>query len=364
MKKGLTLSELELALAQQEEAKQDYLVDSSHLQMESGGFPPVLRVLDEAGEDCVEPLALNATAHRQLGAYLRIPANYYPRMLKEDPDLLASNVNRCLHDVQEPKLLRTMDGTVRALLSNRYWCVDHLELLQAMEPVFDQIEGLAVRSCGLTEARMYVEVINQRLQQDVVPGDTVQYGIIITNSEVGMGAITIKPLIYRLVCTNGMVVSKQLGGGAHRIHKGSALPLSGTMRSYEAPGLSGRQQMVTSIRQSLTEAIRGAKFEIVLEQMRRATKAAIEAEDLTAFMKEVGPAVGLREAEQSPVLQHLLAERDMTQYGLANAVTRYAQDVDSYDRATELETLGYDLMTMPQRQWTHFNEMAAALAAA
>ena len=109
-------------------------------------------------------------------------------MLKEDPELLAYNVNRWLHDVQEPKLLRTMDGTVRALLSNRYWCVDHLELLQAMRPVFDQLQGLAIRSCGLTEARMYVEVINQRLQQDVVPGDTVQYGIIITGASFGNGS--------------------------------------------------------------------------------------------------------------------------------------------------------------------------------
>ena len=364
MKRGMTLEALGLALAEQEEAKQDYLVDPNRLRMESGGFPPVLRVLDQAGEDCMEPLELNATAHRQLGGYLRIPASYYGRMLQEDPELLAYNVNRWLHDVQEPKLMRTMNGTVRALLSNRYWCVDHLELLRVAGPVFDQIPGLTVRSCGLTESRMYVEVINQRLQQDVVPGDTVQYGIIITNSEVGMGAISIQPLIYRLVCTNGMVVSKRFGSGTHRIHKGSVLPLSGPMCSYEAPGLDGQQQTVTDIRKRLTDAIQGAKFEIILEQMRRATEVAIEAEDVPALLKEVGAAVGIREAEQEGVLRHLLANHDMTQYGLANAVTRYAQDVISYDRATELEAAGYDLMTMPRRQWTHFNEMAAISVAA
>ena len=54
----------------------------------------------------------------------------------------------------------------------------------------------------------------------------------------------------------------------------------------------------------------------------------------------------------------------MTLYGLSNAVTRYAQDVASYDRATHLEAMGYDIMTMPRRQWEHFNQIAAPAAAA
>ena len=54
----------------------------------------------------------------------------------------------------------------------------------------------------------------------------------------------------------------------------------------------------------------------------------------------------------------------MTLYGLSNAVTRYAQDVSSYDRATRLEAMGYDIMTMPRRQWEHFNQIAASAAAA
>ena len=54
----------------------------------------------------------------------------------------------------------------------------------------------------------------------------------------------------------------------------------------------------------------------------------------------------------------------MTLYGLANAVTRYAQDVSSYDRSTQLEAAGYELMTMPMRQWMYFNQMAAPQAAA
>ena len=33
-------------------------------------------------------------------------------------------------------------------------------------------------------------------------------------------------------------------------------------------------------------------------------------------------------------------------YGLANAVTRFSQDVENYDRASKLEQIGYSVLTM------------------
>lgn len=38
---------------------------------------------------------------------------------------------------------------------------------------------------------MYIKVVNPRLQQEVVPGDIVQAGVIISNSEVGLGSVNI-----------------------------------------------------------------------------------------------------------------------------------------------------------------------------
>lgn len=46
-------------------------------------------------------------------------------------------------------------------------------------------------------------------------------------------------------------------------------------------------------------------------------------------------------------------------YGLSNAVTRHSQDVKDYDRATALEGIGYNILSMPARQWSRINQMAA-----
>lgn len=56
------------------------------------------------------------------------------------------------------------------------------------------------------------------------------------------------------------------------------------------------------------------------------------------------------------MLLQLSASNDMTRYGLANAVARQSQEVESYDRASDLEAISYDVMTMDAAQWNRINQ--------
>jgi hypothetical protein len=64
---------------------------------------------------------------------------------------------------------------------------------------------------------------------------------------------------------------------------------------------------------------------------------------------------GLFEGESQSVLDHLIRGQELSLYGLANAVTRHAQDVDSYDRSTELEMTAWQMMNMSRNEWTKLN---------
>lgn len=61
--------------------------------------------------------------------------------------------------------------------------------------------------------------------------------------------------------------------------------------------------------------------------------------------------LGLKEAEAASMLDHLIRGGDFTRYGLHNAVTRTAQDLESYDRASELERLGGRIIELPAKDW-------------
>ena len=66
-----------------------------------------------------------------------------------------------------------------------------------------RLEGARFESVELTETKMYLKVVTPRVEFEVAPGDVVQAGIVITNSEVGCGTLSVQPLIFRLVCRNG-----------------------------------------------------------------------------------------------------------------------------------------------------------------
>ena len=66
----------------------------------------------------------------------------------------------------------------------------------------------------------------------------------------------------------------------------------------------------------------------------------------------------LNETERAGILRNLILGGDISQYGVMNAVTRQAEDVESYDRATELETFGGRVLDLPVSQWQRYAEAA------
>ena len=66
----------------------------------------------------------------------------------------------------------------------------------------------------------------------------------------------------------------------------------------------------------------------------------------------------LQEHEKAGVLRALIKDGDLTGFGLVNAVTGYAQEVDQYDRSTELEAIGGRMLDQAAKEWTELAEAA------
>ena len=120
MKSGVSLQQMLTEVKRQSESKEDYLIAPNHLRMESYGKEMFLHLSDDSGTELIEPMTITGIAHRQIGTHLRIPAAYYDRMREERPDLLAYNANTWFKQESSQRMLRTLDGSARAYLSNRY----------------------------------------------------------------------------------------------------------------------------------------------------------------------------------------------------------------------------------------------------
>ena len=347
MKAGKTLQELAMELDRQQAVKKDMIVDMGALSMNPGDTGLALQV---TGGSMAAQYGINDIAHRQIGQTLKIPAIYYDRMRTEYPELLAQNVNGWFARTPDTKrMLRTMDGTARALLSDRYRRIDNFEVASAVLPIISGMDGASVESCELTESRMYLKVVNPRVTAEVKKGDIVQAGIIISNSEVGMGSVNVSPLVYRLVCSNGMIAQD---GAVRKYHVGHANEGGEDFSIYRNETIEADDKaFLMKLEDSVKAAVNQARFAAIVDKMREATEATMEAKVVPQVVELASKEYGITEAEGKGILGHLIAGGDLSLYGLANAVTRQAQDVESYDRSTELEATGYKIITMAPALW-------------
>ena len=354
MKQGRALPEVLMELQRQNAAKQDFIAPAAALRLSDDGET---FVMDHVGPR--DSMSMNTTDlfHRQIGSALNIPAKYYDLMRMQKPELLARNVNSWLASRDQSYMVRSMDygsGRVaRALLSDRYRRIDNLEVASAVLPLFAGKEEMEVVSCEVTENKLHIKIVNHRLEMAVVPGDYVQAGVVISNSEVGLGAVTVQPLVYRLVCSNGLCVNDF---GERRAHVGrAAKALEDSFTIYTDETLEAEDKaFMLKLRDTTLAAIEEARFAQIIGRLQETTQAKITGR-VQDVVELTGKAFDLNQGEQDNVLNYLIQGGDLSLYGLTNAITRASQDVESYDRATALEGIGWQVAAMPAAQWKEIN---------
>ncbi len=283
MKSGLTLEQLAAELTRQNDAKADYMVSTRNIKMESCGASLFLRMVDAEENDRVEPLEVGEIAHRQIGAYLGIHSKYYNKMLEQAPGLLSYNANHWFNREPEERMVRTLDGVARAFLSNRYRRIDNYEIASAVLPIIGEMPDARFESCQITENRMYIKVINPRLVTEVVPGDIVQAGLVITNSETGQGAFSVQPLIYRLVCSNGMTVND---AAIRRNHVGRVTSAEENFLIYRDETIAADDRaFLMKVQDTVRSAVDEVRFHQVVGLMREAKYARMNTADVPGVVK-------------------------------------------------------------------------------
>ena len=343
MKQGRTLEQLGTELQRQRSARQDFIADTRSLVMQTTPEESTLRM--PVGNRWQE-FAVGLIAHQQIASRLNIPYRYYQKMQTEQPALLDENVNTWLTHSPERRMVRVLDGKVRAFLSDRYRRLDNLELCAAVLPVIREMKGANIESCEVTESHLYLKVINKKMKAEVTVGDAVQAGFVVSNSEVGLGSLLVEPLVYRLVCKNGLICKDY---AQKKYHVGRQVEESEDA-AYEIYSDATLRQDDKAFFMKVQDTVRcaadEAKFQLTVERMRETMNIPLEHEP----MKEVellADKFMLTQGERGDVLRQLFIGKDNSRYGLMNAVTAASKLCKDYERATELERIGGEILAMP-----------------
>lgn len=347
---GRTIPDIAAEILRQRDAKQDYLVEGNNLRMfQLEEATPALRFSEFA-------YALGDIAHSQLAAILEIPANYYNRMKDEAPELLAVNVNHWLDEVgPQRKMIRTLDGKARAILSDRYKIVDH-------DAIFGEVMGYlndakaTIRSSDITEKKLYIRAIFP-VEGEVKRGQVVRAGVQITNSEVGMGAVSCQAWTEVLTCLNGAVmVSEQMT--TRSLHLGGGYAMDGNdPRLFATDTIAADAKAISLKTRDIIRQCSDPKlFDAMLKQMREGSERMVEPVGVAGVVTVLPREIGLTKAEAVSSLNYFVQGGDLSQWGLANSVTRLAQDAKDFDRRVELETVGGKLINMTVKEFSSLSD--------
>ena len=158
---------------------------------------------------------------------------------------------------------------------------------------------------------------------------------------------------YRDFCENGCVFGRQdLAQAVRRRHTGGKLQMADGYGIWQDDTLAAEAQMLAKQARDVVNVFSNeGEFERVLsvcETVANPEKA------VEVLAKEVS----LNESERMAALVNLIEDKDYTKWGLANAVTKIANTTENYDRATELETLGSQILTMQLNQFNRIKEAA------
>jgi hypothetical protein len=182
---------------------------------------------------------------------------------------------------------------------------------------------------------------------DVRPGDTIRGGVAVR----AMGPeIAVHPYTYRKVCSNGAIVAHALE--TRRLERVESSDVFAP--SYEV------SVTLTDFRFAVKACASPEAFIRVRDEMRSATE--MEADVALHFLPYVSTLPTQMVSSVVPLIfQRFAADRDMTLFGLMNAVTAVARDIRDPETKWRLEELGG---SMPARVVGLPKTVSPAVAAA
>jgi hypothetical protein len=354
------LGDLAAMLREQQARKVDVVAAPSALRARDGmllisGTEPVLT---DAGVDMADGIYRpTAVCDEGISEKLGIDLRYLRKLRDQAIDLYDVNVNGWLGRAEPGRRFlvrcfrgRSGTGVARALLSDGYKRIDHLDVLTAILSGVERA-GVPVQvlGCDLTERRMYVRLACDQVVAHApvllagyrspftgaegAANPIVWGGLVITNSETGDGAATITPRLVAQVCRNGYTITAD----AHRaVHLGGKLA-EGVI-DWSADTQQRHLDLITArARDAVARFLDPAYVQSVVTRLERDAGAPVQRPQDTIAL--VSQQLRFSDDTQQAILGHFIKGGSLTAGGVMHAVTSVAQTLPDADAAHDMESL-------------------------
>lgn len=211
-------------------------------------------------------------------------------------------------------------NTLRAFLSGKYGILDNKDAVQMLYDVAKDVDWKwHVQTAHLSDRSMVARLVfgDRKL---LATKDDLMPGLVLSNSEVGALQVTIGMMVYRLACTNGMIVGESIWEVKRKHIGGADGQFAERIKTLlgEVPNAVVRMEGIVSI----------AEKKMIAESYM----AKLEARTSKKFMEVVASTVASEYGGQN------------THWALANAISRRSQDSVSAEKRLDYDELAGEVL--------------------
>ena len=356
-----TLSAILQKIQTEAARKQDYIAPTDQLQvqtvdgntniiLEANRGMPTMEF--QTNEVAFQQLASNCDIDVRTARRLRDNENYAPEF-----DNL---INKILVNEPKSKMLRTFDGEqplVRAIVSDKFKTFDNVDLVEAALPqLMDSPADWQIVNGTVTESRLYMRLKSLVQVAEPVLGDHMANGILLRNSEVGMGSVEIRQLVFTLACLNGMMSSNITRHTHVTTARGTE---DWSVLTAEAKN-ADNHALQLKLRDVVASYASRESFDQTVEQMRIAHGDIVEngLANPSGVVENVVKVLSLPKKSSADIMAGLMQTIQQSGYSnkpisratIVNAVTAVAHSADA-DNVDDWYANGRAVLDLPRNQW-------------
>lgn len=367
------LANLVTELERQRDARNDFVSDTRHLEVKCEAFadePPRVQLIPTTASAFEwmpdGPMDFLQSAYHQLAGKTTppIPTKFFDLMLADRPDRLTTLINSLHEDEPKKRFIRCLDNKIRAWLSNGYRVIENLDMaFTCLDEA--QKKGAQVFEASLSDKRMRIKfctqqvwdkiditqrsgpkgewfagaignkeligrtILGARIREELPGGPgTIHPVVSVLNSETGHGGFYVRIGILMGICFNVATLETVVS----QVHLGERLDEG--IFSREAISAESKAIMLKA-RDAVRAAFDQDKFRKMVAKAREAQADAIS--QPSGAIDNIVKAGIINEEQREAVLQYFLRDYDQTRFGLSQAVSRLAQDIDDSDIAGDME---------------------------
>lgn len=294
---------------------------------------------------------LHKNALDQVAERAGIPATYVNRLLEKPygRELIVDNLTTIFKKEPNKKvLIRSVNDEVRGVLSNSFKRMDSGPIIDAFAKACNEVGAVPVEGVG-GDLRWAVKAILPLVFQPAAKRgmeEVLAFGIQLSNSDYGKGALGLNAFCTRLVCTNTATLEQVM----REVHLGKRL--TDDIDFSEKTRKADTQLQVLQIGDIVKQILAPEKINALVGRIGEALEKRIDPKEAWTTL----PGMGLLKGEIDAVKALFIdgdvevLPRGTTQARLSNAVSWFAKSAASPERRLELEEIAGELLLPKEKK--------------